>query len=197
MSRPHRKADRVSLDDFEEMLAGKPEDEKWELIDGRIYKGMVGARIEHHLIIDNMGVALSIHFRGRGMPCRALRETFYLKEQKDELSTFPDLMVRCGAIELGATSINDPIALIEVVSPGSEEKDRLTKRVAYQRLPSLQHYVLVSRDRMLVDQHNRSKNGWRDAEQLDKPGDVLRLAAIEFEMNLAEIYRDVIESDQA
>jgi hypothetical protein len=39
-----RKAERISLDDFEELLLDRPEDEKWELIDGVLVKGMVGAR---------------------------------------------------------------------------------------------------------------------------------------------------------
>ena len=36
----------MSLDDFEERLADKPADEKWELIGGRVVRMMVGARWE-------------------------------------------------------------------------------------------------------------------------------------------------------
>jgi hypothetical protein len=34
----------MSLDDFEEMLADKPAHAKWESINGRVIRGMVGAR---------------------------------------------------------------------------------------------------------------------------------------------------------
>ena len=40
----------MSLDDFEELLADKPADEKWELIGGRVVRMMVGARWEHNRI---------------------------------------------------------------------------------------------------------------------------------------------------
>ena len=40
----------MSLDDFEELLADKPADEKWELLGGRVVRMMVGARWEHNRI---------------------------------------------------------------------------------------------------------------------------------------------------
>ncbi|MET3693284.1 hypothetical protein ABID43_002831 [Methylobacterium goesingense] len=34
----------MALDDFEELLADKPRNERWELIGGRVVRMMVGAR---------------------------------------------------------------------------------------------------------------------------------------------------------
>ena len=34
----------MALDDFEELLADKPANEKWELLGGRVVRMMVGAR---------------------------------------------------------------------------------------------------------------------------------------------------------
>ncbi|GJD74710.1 hypothetical protein CFIICLFH_2945 [Methylobacterium goesingense] len=36
--------DWMALDDFEELLADKPRNERWELIGGRVVRMMVGAR---------------------------------------------------------------------------------------------------------------------------------------------------------
>jgi Uma2 family endonuclease len=187
-----RKSERMSLDDFEELLLNRPEDEKWELIDGVLVKGMVGARVEHHIIISNIDYALHDRFKRNGIPCRVFRESFFLKKRENDLAALPDVMVRCGKIEPGATSIEDPIVLFEVVSPGSEGKDRLIKRIAYQKLPSLKHYVLVERDRPFIDHYIRTPEGWRGEVPLETLDAVLRLDAIEFEMPVAEIYRDVI-----
>ena len=115
----------MSCDDFEEALLDRPSDEKWELIGGRVVRGMVGARIEHQDIVGNIDFAFKEHFRKRGMPCRSLRETFWLKEKLLELQVFPDVMVHCGVIAPGATSIADPLILVEVASKGSDQRDRL------------------------------------------------------------------------
>lgn len=182
---------RMSLDDFEEYLVDRPDDEKWELIDGYVIKSMVGARVEHHLIIDNVSGALRDHFRATGRQCRAFRETFFLRDAKSDLSALPDVMVRCGAIEPFSTSISDPVALIEVVSPGSDSRDRLVKRAAYQKLASLQHDVIIERDRIFIDVYNRTPEGFVGAPPLDRAESTLRLAALDFAMPIADVYRDV------
>ncbi len=182
----------MDLDDFEELLLDKPEDEKWELINGRVIRGQVGARWEHHFIIGNLDLAISNHFRAKAMPCRVFRETFFLKERKDDLAALPDLMVRCGPLPPGAASLNDPIVVIEVISPGSQTRDRLEKRIAYQGLPSLKTYVLIERDHPFIDVYERGDQGFVAAAPLQKLADVLKLPAITFEMPLAEIYRDVL-----
>jgi Uma2 family endonuclease len=191
---PLTKSDRITLADFEEMLIDRPEHEKWELIDGTIYKSMVGAAWEHHVIIDNIGLAVSNHLRTKGMPCRVFRESFYLKKAFDELAALPDVMVRCGPLNPGQTSIEDPLILFEVVSKGSQSRDRLTKRVAYQRLPSLQHYILVERDSVMVDHYIRRDDGWHGEPPLTQPNAKLALKAIDFTLLIADIYRDVISA---
>jgi Uma2 family endonuclease len=189
---PLTKADRISLADFEEMLADRPEDETWELIDGRVYKMMVGAVWEHSYIISNIDLAVSNHLRGKQLACRTFRESSYLKNAFDQLAALPDMMVRCGPLKPGQTSIEDPLILFEVVSPGSQSRDRLVKRMAYQQLPSLQHYILVERDRILIDHYIRRADGWHGEPPLDTLEAKFALAAIEFEMAVADIYRDVI-----
>ena len=66
----------MDLDDFEELLADKPAHEKWELINGRVVRMMVGARWEHKRIVQNITSALLTGFRARGSDCRPYDETF-------------------------------------------------------------------------------------------------------------------------
>ncbi len=54
MNRASPQFEYMSLDDFEELLADKPANERWELIGGRVVRMMVGARWEHHLITQNL-----------------------------------------------------------------------------------------------------------------------------------------------
>ena len=189
--KPTLEFEYMSLDDFEEALLDKPDNEKWELIGGRVIRGMVGARIEHQRIVRNINTALTNHFRGKSMPCESLRETFWLKEKKLDLGVFPDVMVHCGGIEPGAVSLNDPIVLFEVTSPGSDARDRLEKKDLYLKLPSLKNYVLVKRDKVYVEVLSRDNEGWTGYQVLEGPEAVLRLPAIKLELSLGEIYRDV------
>jgi Uma2 family endonuclease len=42
-----------------------------------------------------------------------------------------------------ATTVADPLVLVEVLSPDSGTTDRATKLRAYFKLPSVQHYLIV------------------------------------------------------
>jgi Uma2 family endonuclease len=182
----------MSLDDFEELLADKPADEKWELIGGRVVRMMVGARWEHHFVAQNLAFGLRQRLREKGSRCYVFAETFFMKEKAIDSATLPDVMVRCGAMEPGATSVNDPTVLVEVMSEGSKARDRFEKWAVYQKLPSLRHYVLVERDRAHIETFDRVGEAWSGVQILDGLEAELSLPAIGVSVPLAEIYRDVI-----
>jgi Uma2 family endonuclease len=192
VNRPSSQYEYMSFDDFEELLADKPADERWELLGGRVVRMMVGARWEHNRIVQNLTVALMNEFRRKGSDCRPFSETFWLKQRPLDLACFPDVMVRCGPLPPDATSLEDPVVLIEVVSKGSAQRDRWEKWALYRRLPSLRHYALVERDALAVDVFDRSGDGFFERPRLSDGQDVLRLPAIDFELPLSEVYRDVI-----
>ncbi len=182
----------MDLDDFEDLVLDKPEDEKWELIDGRVTRSMVGARLSHHLIIQNVNFALRSHIRARGMPCQTFTETFWLKQRFQKLAAFPDVMVRCGPIEAEAPSLDDPLILIEVVSPTRENRDRGQKASAYMRLGSARHVCFIERDRVRIEVFDRNESGWTPRAPIESADHVFELGAIEFSMPVAEVYRDVL-----
>jgi Uma2 family endonuclease len=186
------KFEYMSAADFEELILDMPADEKWELIGGRVIRGMVGARWEHHRLVHNMSFSLTQHFRAKNSNCRLYTETFWLKEKLLDLQVFPDLMVRCGALEPGASSLSDPVVIVEVLSPGTEARDRHEKWELYQKLESVKHYVLVARDKAHVEVFSRGGAEWSGFQVLEGLEAKLALPAIEFEMPLSEIYRDVL-----
>lgn len=182
----------MAFDDFEESLADRPEGEKWELIGGRVVKMMVGARWEHHAIIRNIATDLSNEFESRNSPCQAFTETFWLKAQNLDLAIFPDVMVHCQPLPPDATFVNDPTVVFEVVSEGSAYRDRVEKRAAYQQLSSLQHHVLVDRDRPAIEVYDRGSDGrWAGTRQIDGLTGILDLPALGVQLPLARIYRRV------
>jgi hypothetical protein len=57
--------------------------------------------------------------------------------------------------------------------------------------------VLVERDRRFIDHYISTAEGWRGEVPLEALDGVLRLAAIDFEMPVAVIYRDVLATPTA
>lgn len=192
MVKPLEGYEPMSLDDFEELLLDKPENEKWELIGGRVIRGMVGARWEHNRIVANLNAALLTGLRAKNSSCRPFAETFWLKQRFLKLAVFPDIIVHCGQLEPEAISLDDPVVLFEVVSRGSVARDRVEKWRSYQKLSSLRHYVLVERDHPAVDVFDRADEVWQPRPRLDDLRAILTLPAIDFEVPVGEVYRDVI-----
>lgn len=64
---------------------------------------------------------------------------------------YPDASLVCGPIEhdpedAARTTITNPVLVVEVLSVTTEKGDRGNKWLHYQRIPSLQEYVLVSQE---------------------------------------------------
>ena len=66
-------------------------------------------------------------------------------------ATYPDVSMVCGPLEYdpedaARTTITNPVLVVEVLSVTTEKGDRGNKWMHYQRIPSLQEYVLVSQE---------------------------------------------------
>ena len=193
MNRPALKPQGISLEDFEELLADAPEEERWELISGRIVRMMVGARWEHNRIVTNLTIALMTRFRAAGSPCRTLTETFRLREEASPSSLLPDILVYCTRPKPGATHLSDATVIVEVISTGSERRDRHDKWAVYQTLPSLKHYVLVTRDIPHVETIDRVDGVWSAFRIADGIASTLALPGVGIEVPLAEVYADLFD----
>ena len=193
MNRPARKAERMSLDDFEDLLADAPEDERWELISGRVVRTMVGARWEHNRIVNNLSEGLNRRFRALGSPCRTLTQTFRMKDEGSLSSLLPDVLVYCTRPPPGATFLSDATIIVEVMSKGTARRDREDKWAVYQTLPSLRHYVLVTRDSPHIETIDRVEGAWSAFRIADGLAATLALAAVGVEVPLAEIYADLFD----
>jgi Uma2 family endonuclease len=76
--------------------------------------------------------------------------------QIDDSDFRTDAVLRCGPRLPGdSTKVLDPLILVEVLSPDSGTRDRATKRRAYFRLPSVQHYLIVWPEQQRIVRHSR------------------------------------------
>jgi Uma2 family endonuclease len=159
-----------------------------EYIAGEIY-AMTGASIRHNVIAGNVYAALRTHLRGT--PCRALIEGVKLRLRKEKSYFYPDVMVTCEPrlLELDAEQqvVEDPILVVEVLSPTTEGIDRREKLRAYRTLAGLREYMLVSQDTCRVEVHRRrGEVGWTLTTY--ERGDTISLASVELELPITDIY---------
>ncbi|MBL8669137.1 MAG: Uma2 family endonuclease [Alphaproteobacteria bacterium] len=158
---------------------------KHELIDGQP-RMMVGSRIAHQKIETNIVAAL--HPRLRGSGCRVFGDATKLKAPNGNVY-YPDAMVACGARGDQDRWIEDPVVLVEVISPGSEADDRGHKLLAYQVISSLPAYLIVAQAERRVDVYRRDDEGrWR--HEIVTSGSI-NLPVGTVAVSLDEIYEDV------
>lgn len=171
-----------TIDEFLEWEAWQPT--RYEYLDG-VIRMMVGGTNAHTIIKDNCFRALDRVLRGK--PCRVMGEG--PKVVVGHASLYPDLTVTCSPVEMGDDRIREPVVLVEVLSPSTEDQARGSKWVHYQDIPSLQHYLLVAQDERRVEVYTRCEVGWH-LQVVRPPVADFNLAAIGVTLTLDEVYED-------
>ena len=108
---------------------------------------------------------------------------------------YPDVVAFCGEPQFEDNvfdTLLNPTLVIEVLSPSTEVYDRGEKFAHYQELTSLREYILVSQDRIRVEQYRLIKTQWVQKE-FHEQEDVMPLISIGCELRLLDIYRRVPE----
>lgn len=165
---------------------------KSEYINGEIL-AMSGASNAHNLITLDIGTELNIQLRER--ECLVYTNDMRVRTSPMGSYFYPDVVVVCGKPQFEDNvfdTLLNPILVIEVLSPSTEAFDKGEKFRHYQELTSLQEYVLVSQDRVRVEQYRLAKTQWVQTE-FRGHADVLSLASIGCELPLKDIYRRVPE----
>ena len=161
---------------------------KSEYISGQIF-AMAGGSPRHSKIAYNIGGELRNRLRGK--PCDAFNSDLRVTIMQTNLKTYPDVTVVCGDQHyhpLDQDSLINPTVLFEVLSPTTEAYDRGEKWAHFQRLDSLQEYVLVTQHKAFVEHYLRQEDGsWKFTAVGDLAGKIT-LPSLGCELPLAEIY---------
>jgi Uma2 family endonuclease len=170
---------------YEEYLAYERDSGlKHEYESGEIV-AMAGGSRRHNALAFRIAAALDA---ARAHGCNGFQSDQKVRVLATGKATYPDVTLVCGPIEgdpadpSGAT-ITNPSVLVEVLSTSTEEEDRGNKWMHYQRIPSLQHYVLVSQIPSRIEIFRRLPDGtwqYRDVTSgtIDLCGAVIDLASV-------------------
>jgi Uma2 family endonuclease len=140
----------------------------------------------HNRIAGNIGICIADKIKNTGYQ-------LYLIDIKvatpDYLKIFyPDVMVTNEPrTQENAYIKKAPVLLAEVVSPGSHSHDYIDKYIEYTKIPSLQYYLIVEPETILITMYARSEEGW-EVQKFTKLADEISLPALGASLLLKDIY---------
>ncbi len=174
-----------------------------EYINGELI-AMSGASRSHNLITGNISGELRTLLRDSR--CETYANDMRVSTPTTTSYFYPDVVVVCEEPRFEDDVFDillNPIILVEVLSPSTEVYDRREKFAHYRQLPSLQEYVLVAQDKVLVEHYRRQQKqstapltgrDWifTDFQELEES---LPLTSIQCELPLREIYERITFPD--
>jgi Uma2 family endonuclease len=169
-----------------EYLSWEPLQEiRYEYINGNIV-AMTGGTIPHNDIAINLLTALLPSVRASG--CRINMADVKLCVSESGLYYYPDLMVSCHPQDLNARKfIQFPQLIVEVLSPGTADKDRTDKFTDYQNIPTLQEYLLISSEKISVECYRRGEGRmWLYYPYIS--GDLINLESLGMSVEIEQLY---------
>jgi Uma2 family endonuclease len=150
---------------FDEYLVGESASEtKHEWIRGLVY-AMSRGTPEHGRLSAAMIRALP-----QSDDCRVYSSDTLLYIEQAQHATYADASIVCGAtLTRGAKdkngkslgeAITNPTVVVEVLSKSTERRDRDERFQLFQRVESLEEYVLVAQDERRIDVRRRDGRSW-------------------------------------
>lgn len=186
-------AERQRFVSEREYLDGEREsDVRHEYVDGVLF-AMGGASREHGLIAANLVAAIRPHLRGSG--CRVTSSDMKVRLAEGRRYYYPDLVVSCTdrRDEPDRYTETRPVLLVEILSSSTATTDRREKLLAYQALPALVDYLIVSQESEAAELFTRDDEGWTHATF--SAGETFELSSIGLVLSMDEVFEDVFSDD--
>lgn len=158
-----------------------------EYFEGGIY-AMAGGTPEHSALSGAILAALVTQLRGRRF--RAHSADLRLRVLATGLATYADAAVVCEPEQhdpASPTHVTNPVLIVEVLSPSTQDYDLGEKREQYQQIESLRAYLCVAQDRRRLELWTRADSSW--THQTFGPGDVAPLP-VDCTLDVDAVYAD-------
>ena len=161
-----------------------------EYYDGEMFT-ITGTTANHERIAINLGGGLWVALKKK--PCEVFSRGMRVRVTNRGPYTYPDLVIACPAEfadERNDTLVN-PVAILEVLSPSTEDHDRGRKFVQSRVIETLREYIVISQDQPRVECFRRQPDGsWVLTDQggLDQS---LELRCLSLTIPFTEIYDKV------
>lgn len=147
----------ISVEDY--LAAEELADVRSEYIEGWV-RAMSGATNRHNQVKGNCFLSLGISLRGK--PCRPCDSDTKVRIRRLGKIRFyyPDVQVVCESNAPTDVYQDQPVVIIEVLSPSTRAKDLDEKLNAYLTIPSLECYVILEQHTPVVIVLRRTPQGF-------------------------------------
>jgi Uma2 family endonuclease len=188
MGVPTIKTGPMTVKEFYAFTDRRPDNEKWELIDGEPVLNASPSEL-HQRILENLIYLLGF-IRRRHPQAWLSIPGIGVRVSETSLPEPDVLIVPSGASrrDLFGRETSEVIAAFEILSPSTAERDLRWKRTAYTSIPSLTHYVVIAQD--TVDVVIFARDAGFAERRIRSVEESLELPSLGILLPLSEIYRD-------
>jgi Uma2 family endonuclease len=149
--------DYVSVEDYlamEEQALTKS-----EYIDGWV-RAMTGATLRHNMVAGNCFLCLGNRLKGK--PCRPFNSDTKVRIDQEGKKRFyyPDVQVVCESNEPTSVFQDQPVLILEVLSPATRSYDLDEKMSAYLTIRWLQYYIVLEQHQPIAIVMRRTDGGF-------------------------------------
>jgi Uma2 family endonuclease len=123
-------------------------------------------------------------------PCNAQIEASVLRPDRADTYFVADIGVTCAPNKRGWQAIEEPILLVEILSPGTERHDRQIKLPAYRQIDSVEEILLIDSQIPYAEILRRDGERWI-TEPMQGPQATLRLSSVKLSVPMAELYEGI------
>jgi Uma2 family endonuclease len=177
----------ITIEKFYAFTDRRPDEEKWELIDGEPILNAAPAYV-HQRIVGNLLYLLgSLQWQRPGswdaIPGIGIRLAITKRPE-------PDVLIRPRGAPLTdpkGRDCDDAIVVFEVLSPSTENLDLRWKRQAYATLSSLTHYVVIAQE--AVEAVVFAREAGFSERRFDRVTDSLEFPNLGITLSLRDVYR--------
>jgi Uma2 family endonuclease len=146
----------MTVEEYFQLEENDPET-RYEYIDGHVY-AMAGGTANHDTIKSNMQRVLWSLLRGSTCRVYSSDMKVYISETRD---FHPDVTVTCDPRDRGRVqAIQSPRLVVEVLSPTTELTDRTWKLQNYCAHPTIEEYVLVDSQSLIIESYQKEQHRW-------------------------------------
>jgi Uma2 family endonuclease len=175
----------------EEFLDSCPNDRRhYQLFDGVIV-AMAPPAGRHQMIAGALGGVLFNAVQANLPGCSVRTQAGIAPlglSGRDHFGT--DVTVTCEVLdEVYRDIVQQPLLIVEILSPSTDRDDIFIKLPAYQRIPSLQEILYVETERIGATVYRRAADGWQTIDLT--PDARLRLETVGLDIALVALYRGI------